>query len=599
MFCTLMVFLFSPVPLWSQSAGGSISGYVYDATGAVVPDTTVRATNTDTGLSRTVKSDNRGYYLVAPLPVGAYDVVFTHDGFAELRRTGVYVEVGQSAALDARLKVGGAQETVVVTEATPLIEVGKTGAESVIVDTEIRELPLNNRNWNDLAVLLPGVSADAEFDSVNTVSINGQEGAFNNIQVDGVDNNNTFFAELRGRGRAPFQYSQEAVQEFRILNTAYLAEHGRSAGGVVNAVTKSGTNEWHGSGFWYIRDNALNAAPFFAKEQGLGKPEGRRQQFGGTIGGPLKRDKLFLFFSYDQQVRRDPVAIVFDAQTDFELNFDPRDVLNTTTNFSTNSNTFFDTVDGGGNVVLNFAVVSAFERDVVQQAFLNWAFARAYFLGDTSFLDQTFTIAGTNVTTINPFPGRQFFSVPRIGDRNPNQITFFPKITWIIGPNHNLSAQWNYQDFESGPNGIETQASQDENQSASGPEKNRSDAVVANLNSVFGPRWVNEFRFQYVRDDADTGANALGLPEIDIALFDLGGRGSLPRFTHEDKWQWQNNTSWLRGRHQVKFGADVVLTYDDNFFPGDFNGVYDIDGPGHWMELSRAFIALTNPVAGR
>ncbi len=596
----LILLLFGPVSLWSQSAGGSISGYVYDATGAVVPDTTVQVTNTGTSLSRTVKSDNRGYYIATPLPVGTYDVVFTHDGFAELKRTGVYVEVGQSAALDARLKVGGAQEVVVVEETAPLIEAGKTGAESVIVDTEIRELPLNNRNWNDLAILLPGVSPDAEFDSPATVSINGQEGAFNNIQVDGVDNNNTFFAELRGRSRAPFQYSQETVQEFRIQNTAYSAEHGRSAGGIVNAVTKSGTNAWHGSGFWYIRDNALNAAPFFAKQAGLGKPEGRRQQFGGTLGGPLKRDKLFLFFSYDQQVRRDPVAIVFDAQTFNELNFDPRSVLNTTTNFSTASNSFFDTVDGGGNLTLNFTVVSAFERDVVQQAFLNWAFARAYFLGDTSFLDQTFMIAGTNVTTINPFPGRQFSSVPRIGDRNPNQITFFPKITWIINPNHNLSAQWNYQDFEVGPNGIETQASQDENQSASGTDKNRSDAIVANLNSVFGPRWVNEFRFQYVRDDADRSTNAPGLSEIGMASFDLGGRGSAPNFTHEDKWQWQNNTSWLHGRHQVKFGGDVVLTLDDNFFPNDFNGEYDFDGPGHWIELSRDFIATTvNAAAGR
>ncbi|MCI0403423.1 MAG: carboxypeptidase-like regulatory domain-containing protein [Acidobacteria bacterium] len=155
--CTLVLLSLSASSLSSQSAGGSISGYVYDASGAVVPDTAVRVTNTGTGFVRTVNSDRRGYYLVTPLPVGAYDVVYTHDGFAELRRSGVHIEVGESAALDATLKVGGMQESVVVTEATPLIEIGKSGAETVIVDTEIRELPLNNRNWNDLAVLVPGV----------------------------------------------------------------------------------------------------------------------------------------------------------------------------------------------------------------------------------------------------------------------------------------------------------------------------------------------------------------------------------------------------------------------------------------------------------
>jgi len=588
---TLILALGLPALVWSQAASGSIAGYVYDPTGAVIPDAEVQATNTATGQVRTVRSDASGRYVLAQLPVGSYEIRVRREGFADLRRTNITLEVGAELEINTTLQLAGVQEEIVVTEATPLIEPSKTGGTSVIVESEIRELPVNNRNWTELALLTPGVNVDAEFDSVASVSINGQEGVFNNVQVDGVDNNNAFFAEVRGRTRAPFQFSQETVKEFRVMNTAYSAEHGRAAGGVINAVTKSGTNDYHGSVFYYLRDDAFNATPFFNNAAGLPKPDTRRQQFGGTVGGPISRDKAFFFFSYDQQDHRDPATIVFDPSTDQDLTTNPLDFL-TSGSVSTGSNSFLNAVDGTGSRTIdltngNDTLFGTFtEADLVHQAYLNWAFARAYFLGDTSFLDQTVITPFGTIQSTNPFPGRSFTSVERIVPRNRDQVTFFPKVTVLLNDNHTLNLQYNFQDFEAGPNGIFTNPSKTDN--GDGTEKNRSDSFNAGVSSVFSPTLLNEFRFQFSRDDAETDSTNPGVPEIDIFSFDIGSQGFVPRFTFEDRWQFRDDFSLIKGRHSIKFGADFLITKDDNFFPGDFNGQYSFLGPGMWIDLSRS-----------
>lgn len=584
-----------PASLWSQAASGNIEGYVSDPTGAVIPETEIRLVNTETGQTRTVRSDGTGYYIAAQLPVGTYNITFVREGFADLSRTGVTVQVGDSVKIDATLQLAGVREEVIVTETSPVIEPSRTGQSAVIVADEIRELPVINRNWTDLALLTPGVTFDAEFDAVNTVSMNGQEGAFNNIQVDGADNNNGFFAEGRGRGRSPFQYSQEIVKEFRVLNNAFAAEHGRSAGGVINAVTKSGTNDFHGSVFWYVRDDALSAAPYFTNAVGLPEPDNNRQQFGGTIGGPLVKDKAFFFFSYDQQERKDPVTIVFDDRGRRELGFNPLDFFSSTVPVLSTSNSFLDAVDGSGSTVtLNFTDgISSFEADVIHQAYLNWAFARAYFLGDTSFLDQPVTTAAGQVQSINPFPGREFASQQRTVPRNPDQIVFFPKITWLVNDSNTFGFQWNFQDFEVGPNGIQTNVTSNDSSAADGTLKNRTDSFIFSLTSILTPNVINEARFQYARDDEDVDTNSPGVPDIEIDDFEFGGRSSLPRFVHEDRYQWQDNLTWIKGRHQIKTGLDILWTEDDNFFPGFFSGRYRFRGPGEFIEYARGFIRET------
>lgn len=596
-----VVFLSLPGPaLHGQGATGSIEGYVRDKTEAVLPGATVEITSRDTGAKRSLITDDRGYYLASNLAPGNYQLRFSLQGFTPTVLSDVVLHVGDQLSLDGTLQVAGVQSEVVVTGVTPLVEPTRSGSSEVIAEQEIKALPLNNRNWTELALLTPGVAVDAEFDAPASVSVNGVEGVFNNIQVDGVDNNNAFFGELRGRTRAPFQFSQETVKEFRVLTTAYSAEFGRAAGGVINAITKSGTNEFHGSGWYYIRDDALNAAPFFTNAANLPKPDTRRQQFGFTFGGPIQKDSLFFFVNYDQQVRNDPVSIVFGDRFRNELDFNPLNAYGMSS-FVTGSNSFFDAVDGTGSKTLNLSgTIDPRDAAIVNQAFLNWAFARAYFLGDTSFLGRTFQTPVGAIESVNPFPARTFANVQRTVPRNPDQKVFFPKITWLINQNHTFNFQWNLQDFNSGPNGVFTNPTKTDNLTADGTESNRSDSLVFSLSSVLSPTLLNELRFQFVRDNAVTSTNGPGLPGININGFDMGSQTFLPRFTKEKRYQWQDNFSIIRGRNELRLGFDIVLTKDDNFFPGSFNGRYSFRGPGTFIEMARAVVAdAEGSTAGR
>lgn len=593
---SLLIVLSLPSAAWSQAATASLNGFVYDPSGAVVPGVTVRVVNPATGLTRTVTTDNQGYYAILNLPVGTYELTFTREGFADLKRTGVVLSVGGVLKLDATLEVAGVRQEVVVTEAAPVLEPSRHGQATVIDAKVLQEIPVNNRNWQELVLLTPGVVIDGEFDAAASVSFGGIEGVFNNVQVDGADNNNAFFAEMRGRTRAPFQFSQETVQEFRVSNSNFSAEFGRSAGGVVNAITKSGTNDFHGSAFWYIRDSELNAAPFFTNAAGLPKPDTRRQQFGGTLGGPLKKDRLFFFFNYEQQERNDPVTVVLPPDIQTELGFSPLNFFNicvdVTAPCATGANGFLDGVDGTGSTNIG-APFTATEAAIIHQAFLNWAIARALFLGDASFLDRTFATPSGTVTTINPFPGRSFSNIQRTGPRHPDQIIFFPKITWLLNQNNTVNLQWNFQRFITSPNGIQTNETTDDNFTADAPLENRSNSWVASLASVIRPTLVNEFRYQFARDREDVGTNAPGTTGISFQGFRLGSRTSNPRFLREDRHQFQNNTTWLSGPHQLKFGVDIIRTRDDNFFPGSFNGSYSFSSLGEYIESARDFIRET------
>ncbi|MBI2955813.1 MAG: TonB-dependent receptor [Acidobacteria bacterium] len=582
---------------WAQATTGNIEGYVYDPSGAVVPGAQVSLVHVETGITRSATSDDGGHYAFLNVPTGRYELTFVREGFADLKRGGIVVRVGDRLTLDVNLELSAVKTEVVVTEAAPILEPTRTGQSTVIDRAVLQEIPVNNRGWTELTLLTPGVIPDAEFDDSDTVTFGGIEGVFNNVQVDGADNNNAFFAEIRGRTRAPFQFSMETVQEFRVANNNFSAEFGRAAGGIVNAITRSGTNEWHGSAWYYLRDSSLGAAPFFVNATpGLEEPSRTRHQFGGTLGGPIKKDKLFFFVNYDQQERTDPVTVVLPPDIQGELAFNPLNFFNicvdVTAPCATGANGFLDGVDGTGSTNIG-APFSATESAIIHQAFLNWAFARAFFLGDTSFLDQTFTTPAGTVMTINPFPGRTFTNIQRDLARRPDQKVGFVKATWLVHPSHTFNFSYNLQRFRSAPNGVQTNETTDDNASSDGPNRGLSDSVLLSLNSVFGPAWVNEVRYQHARDDDNFGTNALGSAGLSFQGFAFGGRTSLPRFNHEDRDQIQDNMAILKGRHEIKFGFDIMRTVDDNFFPGTFNGTYSFASAGEFIEAARDFIRET------
>ncbi len=320
--CFLLIFAFAGVALGQTGNQGSIEGTVFDPSGAVVPGATLTASNAATGASFTAQSNADGIYRFAVLPVGTYDLKLEKSGFTTSVTKDIVVTVGAKIDLDLKLAVSGTTSEVNVSAETPLVETTRTQLSSTVDATSVRDLPVNGRNFIDFVLLTPGVTRDVR---TGDISFAGQRGTLNSLTVDGADDNNTFFGQTTGRtgsGRAPYQFSQDAVQEFQVNNNGYSAELGRAGGAVINVVTKSGTNAFHGDGFWFYRDRALTANDPINKSNAVltgkpipAKPPYHFNQFGGDLGGPIVKNKLFFFFDYDGQRNTQPntVSLVLPA----------------------------------------------------------------------------------------------------------------------------------------------------------------------------------------------------------------------------------------------------------------------------------------------
>ncbi len=296
----------------SQATTGNIEGRVLDPKEAVVPGATVTATNQQTGLEKTATTNDEGAFVISFLPPGPYTVRTDATGFSQAEVKDVVVTVGGQTPLDVALSVGGASGVVTVSNEAPVIETNLSSVSTTINSRAIENLPVNGRNYLDFATLTPGVIRDQNREG--DLAVGGQKGTLNSLQVDGVDNNNTFFGQAFGRTgvRPPYQFSEESVQEFQVNQNGFSAEYGRAGGAVINVVTKSGTNEFHGGAFEFFRDESLNAntpqlkASQFQRGLPNKRPPLQINQFGARFGGPIKRNKAFFFFTYDGQRQKLP-----------------------------------------------------------------------------------------------------------------------------------------------------------------------------------------------------------------------------------------------------------------------------------------------------
>ena len=294
-----------------QSGSATIGGAVTDPSGATVAGAKVTATQTATGAQRSTETSGAGVYGFTAVPVGSYDVIVEAKGFKQAKFAGVPVAVGAVVTLDARLAIGGAQEVVEVTGEAEVIETARTQTSTAVNQRAIADLPINGRNFLDFAVLTPGVVRDPS--RSGDLSFGGQRGTSNSLTVDGSDANNVFFGQSTGRagtGRSPYSFSQDAVQEFQVSANGYAAEVGRAGGGVINVITKSGTNDFHGAVFEYFRDKALNANSWENNRNRLPKRNYHFNQFGGNLGGPIAKNKAFFFFDYDGQRNNEPITVI-------------------------------------------------------------------------------------------------------------------------------------------------------------------------------------------------------------------------------------------------------------------------------------------------
>jgi hypothetical protein len=288
----------------ARLTGADLDGTVRDESAAVMPGATITVNNTATNLTRTATTNAQGRFLVPALPPGTYRVSAELQGFTRAAHEDLVLQLGQAVSVDFTLKMAKAEEEMTVTADTPLVNVHDASVSSVVADQQIQGLPINGRNFISFAVITPGVTIDNTpqqgASATSGLSFAGQRARSNNVMVDGLDNNDAALGSVRA------VFSQEAVREFQVLTNSYSAEFGKASGGVVNIVTKSGTNEVHGNLFGYFRDKALNAKNHFERLDVFGneiegeKSPFRQYQYGATLGGPIRKDKTFYFLSFER-----------------------------------------------------------------------------------------------------------------------------------------------------------------------------------------------------------------------------------------------------------------------------------------------------------
>ena len=305
----------------SQATTGQITGRAVDSQGGALPGVTVTVTNPATGFRRTVATNAEGLYTLPLLPPGTYEVNADLTGFQTVRRTQIAVTVGSNVTVDLRLGVAGVAEAVTVEGTGALVETGTDTRTTTLNSTAIENLPINGRRFQDFVTLTPTAQVDT---SRGQISLAGQRGINTNISVDGADYNQPFFGGIRGGERSNFAFTipQESIQEFQVVASGYSAEFGRSSGGIVNAITKSGTNQFKGSAFFVDRDKGLASENVFGQ-----KAAPTQKQFGGSFGGPLQKDKVFFFAAYEQQKVTDPRAVLFDTLVGFNPTADQREAF--------------------------------------------------------------------------------------------------------------------------------------------------------------------------------------------------------------------------------------------------------------------------------
>jgi len=462
----------------SQATSGQISGVVTDSNGAAVANATVKATNKDNGLVREVTGSGDGIYTIVALSPGKYTVVAQASGFSPTTIDDVVINVGRTENINFTMGAAGVQASVLVT--AEAVQVTRNESDAVLNETAISTLPINGRRFQDFVTLTPTAQIDP---SRGQISLSGQKGINGSVNIDGVDYNQPFFGGIRGgeRSNLAFTVPQESIKEFQVIASGYSAEFGRSSGGIVNAVTKSGENGLHGSGFYLYRPQQLARGNEFTqalldqKLTALGiNPTlaPTQHQFGGSIGGPIKKDKLFYFGSAEKQRFRAPRQIVFNIPTGFPPSF------------------------------------------------------------------ITLTAAQQQVMTF--YQGEQ---VPYL--QTNDAWAALARIDWNITNNHrfNVRGSMSRNNALNAASRGETSVDPTTRQalSTNGTEQDKTKILVAQLVSNFGSTVVNELRFQAAREDRPRISNSL-LPQIltSFATFGAGGSDTssfLPNYEYDTRYQ--------------------------------------------------------------
>jgi hypothetical protein len=510
--------LLVPLARAQDSATGAIRGTVVDPHGLRIAKAEIVAVNTATGRRYSVATDSEGRFALDLLPPGDYSARAVAQGMSPQITPQLHIEVGAAAEIEFRLAIAGAQENITVSGDPQLVETQPSAVSTILDDRALQDLPLNGRRFSDLMLLSPGVTQDPRSLTSSTsgdLSFGGIRGFQNSFLVDGGDFNNGFFAQARGLYRAPYQFSDEVVQEFRVSSNSYGAELGRAGGAVVNVVTKSGSNHFHGTAFYFLRDSAFGASDAFMTF----KPHGRQQQFGGTIGGPLKKNKIFFFAGFDQHIFHVPSVVEF---------------LNGTT-------------------------------QVVPQPSPGAATPGDY---DPSDQALVFAAAAQLMSLAGTYPAAQ------IGNAS------YAKLDIHLSPRNQLNLRVNTSRYWGANNAFLDPASPityDSN-SDNGTETVATETGSVALASSFTAHLISHLRAQFSRDLRQSYTNTSDtLVKIPDIIDGIGRSDLLPRATREHRGQLAETLSFETSRHSFKFGGDSLRTWTYDFFPSQQSGEYIFD----------------------
>src|ERR1700681_2249306 len=503
----------------SQANTGTIEGTVTDPSDRAIPNAEVTLTNEGTNFTRVLTTDNEGRFRGLLLPLGNYKVTVKAGNFGTLVREGLDLKVGQTINLTLPMSVSSVQQEISVSAEAPIIETGKVETSTYLDQRSVQDLPNNGRNFLNLVPLTPGVSIVQGPDG-DEISINGQKGINNNVSIDGADNNNPFFGEQRGGQRPAFTVSLDAIKEFQVVADSAPAEFGRSSGGFINVVSKSGTNELHGTLHEYQKWTGWTSR----LSDGTRLSGFSQEQFGGTIGGAIKKDKLFYFVAYDQQY-------FTQTKQNNPNRMDP--------------------------VLVNFLA--------------------------TKFSDPN---ENGPIT------------------RKNNANAALAKIDWIVNPNNQFTARYNFARAYQ-PNG--TFDVEQWGRSANAIERDFSNTISAQLNTILTASTLNEFRFQWSREDRPRDYNGPTIPNQNrpfpdtgvgfVGQYRFGEPFFIPVKDHDTRIQLNDNMSLIRGAHNIKFGSEVNRTSTTQVFVGFANGRYIFDsvqGFMNYVNIGPTFVECSN-----
>jgi hypothetical protein len=548
-----LVLCLAPSPVSAQAVSGTVLGTVRDASGAAVPGATVTLVQTETGYSRTVTSDAQGEYTAPSLPTGTYTVSGELTGFKKVSLANVHLGVDQRVRMDLSLQLGAMSEVVEIQAETPLLQTASSDLGTTVVEEQIKTLPLNGRNFVSLTRTVPGIlrgTPGGNIDGAGSLawrasasfSANGQRTRDNNYMLDGVDNNETWLQTV------VIFPSPDALAEFKLQTSTYSAEFGRSLGGVVNLQIKSGTNDYHGSVFEFLRNDRFDANNFFLNAASKPKPDFKQNQFGATFGGPIIKDRTFFFADY-QGLRINAGQTYVSTVPSLKMRQG---------NFSEVNRVIYDPLTG-----------QPFAGNIIPAS--RWDPTSANILSQLYPEPNSTGAIGTTGQPINNYV------ISPILERQDNQGDI--KLDHRVTDNNRAFVRYSFQKthrflpatLPHGDSGTTFGA---------GDGNIKAQSLTFNDTHTFSPNLLNEFRFgwnsiKFLMTPLDYGENLaeqVGLPGINLSpttsamtqmnfqnIRNLGANSNQPLITNQNDFQVFDNVTFIKGKHTFKLGGSVTF----------------------------------------